>query len=123
MFECLDKAIDLRQEDMKRHEQARRYPGQCPKSASCRDCRGLGPKFTEVCTNTVQFDAEEQRTGQVWARRLGHQQMGNEMQECIGRIENMDNKQKQALKRQQTDDGNGVQDENGDLSMVGVSLL
>jgi hypothetical protein len=36
---CLDKAIDFRQEDMKKHAQTRRCRGQCPESAHCRDCR------------------------------------------------------------------------------------
>ena len=87
------------------------------------------------------------RTGQAKSGHadLGHQQMGDEMQECIGRIERMDNKPTQAPKRQKTEtkgvgasinafallgedeeedhDGNGVRDEDGDLSMAGVSLL
>ena len=45
------------------------------------------------------------RTGQAKSGHadLGHQQMVDEMQECIGRIENMDNKPKQAQKRQKTE--------------------
>jgi hypothetical protein len=36
---CLDKAIDFRQEDRKKHAQTRRCRGQCPESANFRDCR------------------------------------------------------------------------------------
>ena len=39
---CLDKAINFRQEDMKKHAQTRRCRGQCPASAGCRDCRSRG---------------------------------------------------------------------------------
>ena len=39
---CLDKAINFRQEDMKKHVRTRRCRGQCPKEANCRDCRSRG---------------------------------------------------------------------------------
>ena len=36
---CLEKAVNFRTEDLKKHARNRRCRGECPQSTNCRDCR------------------------------------------------------------------------------------
>ena len=36
---CLEKAVNFRKEDLKKHARNRRCRGECPQSTNCRDCR------------------------------------------------------------------------------------
>ena len=36
---CLEKAVNFRREDLKKHARNRRCRGECPQSTNCRDCR------------------------------------------------------------------------------------
>jgi hypothetical protein len=36
---CLEKAVNFRREDMKKHARTRRCKGECPESRNCRDCK------------------------------------------------------------------------------------
>jgi hypothetical protein len=38
---CLEKAVNFRREDMKKHARNRRCKGGCPESRNCRDCKVL----------------------------------------------------------------------------------
>ena len=39
---CLEKAVNFRREDMKKHARNRRCKGECPESRNCRDCKMRG---------------------------------------------------------------------------------
>ena len=36
---CLEKAVNFRKEDLKKHARNRKCRGECPESRNCRDCR------------------------------------------------------------------------------------
>jgi hypothetical protein len=36
---CLEKAVNFRREDMKKHARNRRCNGECPESRNCRACK------------------------------------------------------------------------------------
>ena len=39
---CLEKAVNFRREDMKKHARNRRCKGECPESRNCWDCKMRG---------------------------------------------------------------------------------